>query len=64
MVHPATEVAISPVRADATIEAPDSEAGKAWQEFLKILLAQEGIQRVHWGRQVEDPNVVEMLVGR
>ena len=64
MPLPATEIAIFPVKADATIEDPHSEAGKAWQSVVKTILAQEGAQRLHWGRQVESPNLVEMLVGR
>jgi hypothetical protein len=58
-----TKLATLPIKSDATIENPESEAGKAWQSIIQTILAQEGAQRMHWGRQVEHPNLVQTIVG-
>lgn len=64
MAPPITSVTIYPIKADVTIESPDSQEGKSWKSIVKTILAQQGAQRLHWGRQVENPNLVEVLVGR
>ena len=62
MAPSATEIAILTLSTDATIEDSTSPAGKVWKSITKTVLAQEGCQRVYWGRQVENSNVVDFFV--
>lgn len=61
---PATEIATLPLAAGATIEDPNSSAGKVWQSTLDTVSAQDGYQRAYYGREVENPSVVQLLVGK
>lgn len=61
---PATEIATFPVAAGATIEDSSSSAGKAWQSILDTVAAQDGYQRLYYGREVENPSVVQLLIGK
>lgn len=58
-----TEIGLLSLKPDTSIDVPDSAAGKTWKSVVDALLAQEGAKRLHWGRQVEDPNLVEWLLG-
>lgn len=60
---PATEIATLPLVAGATIEDPDSSAGKVWQSTLDTVSAQDGFQRAYYGREVENQSVVQLLIG-
>ena len=60
---PATEIATLPLIAGATIEDPDSSAGKVWQSTLDTVSAQDGFQRAYYGREVENQSVVQLLIG-
>lgn len=60
---PATEIATLPLFAGATIEDPDSPAGKVWQSTLDTVSAQDGFQRAYYGREVENQSVVQLLIG-
>ena len=60
---PATEIAILPLFAGATIEEPDSPPGKVWQSTLDTVSAQDGFQRAYYGREVENQSVVQLLIG-
>lgn len=62
MAPPATEIAILSISANTTIEDSTSPAGKAWKSVTETVIAQEGCQRVYWGRQVENPNIVDFFV--
>lgn len=64
MPLPATEVIILRLKADATIEDGESTPSKTWKSTIATILAQEGAQSHHWGRQVEHPDLIEILVGR
>ena len=59
-----TEIGFLSLKPDTSIDAPDSAAGKTWKSVVDALLAQDGAKRLHWGRQVENPNLVEWLLGR
>lgn len=61
---PATEIAALPLIPGAQIEDPSAPAGAVWKSTIDTLLAQEGFQRAYWGRQVENPSVLELLVGK
>lgn len=60
---PVTEIATIPLAAGATIEDPHSPAGKVWQSTLDTVSAQDGFQKAYYGREVEDPRVLQFFVG-
>lgn len=59
---PATELATIPLVSGATIEDADSPAGKIWHTTLDTVSQQEGFQRCYWGREVENPSVLQLFV--
>lgn len=61
---PATEIATLPLVAGASIEDPDSPAGKVWQSTLDTVADQDGFQRAYHGRQVENQSVLELFIGK
>lgn len=61
---PATELATIPLVSGATIEDADSPAGKVWQSTLDTVSQQEGYQRSYWGREIENPSVLQLFVGK
>ena len=61
---PTTELATIPLASGADIEDPTSPAGKVWQSTLDTVSQQDGFQKVHWGREVENPSVLNFLVGK
>ncbi len=61
---PASEIAILPLVSEAPIEDPSSDAGKVWKSTLDTVMAQDGYQRAYWGRQVESPDTLELVVGK
>ena len=60
---PATELATIPLTSGAEIEDPASPAGKVWQSALDTIAQQDGFQRAYWGREVENPSVLQLFVG-
>ena len=60
---PVTQIAVIPLVAGAEIDNPSSPAGQVWQYTMDTAIAVAGIQRVYWGRQVENPSVVDLLIG-
>lgn len=61
---PATEIAVLPLVVGAQIEDPSTSAGEVWKSTIDTVLSQDGAQRAYWGRQVENPSVLDFLVGR
>ena len=59
----ATEIAIVSLIEDATIEDKESHSGTIWQESLATVANQTGFQKLYWGRHVENPSIVSILVG-
>lgn len=64
MSLPATEIAIMPLKAGATIEDPSSHAGQIFHSMLTNVSQQEGYQRAFWGRRIENESEVQILVGK
>lgn len=60
---PATELATLPLSSGATIEDANSPAGKVWQSTLDTVSTQEGFQRAYYGREVENPSVLQLFIG-
>jgi len=64
MSLPATEIAVLPLKAGATVEDPSSGAGQTFQYMLDTVSRQEGFQRVFWGRRIENETDVQLLIGK
>ena len=60
---PATEIAVLPLVSGAEIEDPSTPAGTVWKSTLDTIHAQSGVQRIYWGRQIENPSNLDLLVG-
>lgn len=63
MAPPVTEIAYIVLKPGVDIEGATPEA-KAWQDTLATLRQQEGMQRTHYGRTLEAPNLLILFVGR
>lgn len=59
---PVTEIATLPLATGMEIEDPTSPAGQSWANVLDTLQKQEGYQRSFYGRQLEDPQLVQLFV--
>ena len=59
---PVTEIATLPMAVGFNIEDPDSEAARIWTGVLDTLQQQPGFQRLYYGRELEDPQLVQVLV--
>lgn len=57
-----TEVALLPLQEGKHPEDPSSITGQVHAEALRVLLSQPGVQRVYWGRQVENPLLLRWFV--
>lgn len=61
MAPPVTEIAYIALKPGVDIEGSTPEA-KAWQDTLKTLSQQDGMQRTHYGRTLEEPNLLMLFV--
>ena len=61
---PATEFATLPLAVGAEVEDLSSEAGKVWHSSLDTVSQQDGFQRLYWGREVENDNVLNLFIGK
>ena len=59
---PATEIATLPLQAGATIEDPETPAGKIWSATLDTVSQQDGFQRCYYGRHVEAQTSLDLFV--
>ncbi|MCJ1273232.1 hypothetical protein MMC21_001022 [Puttea exsequens] len=59
---PATEFATLPLAVGAEVEDLSSEAGKVWHSSLDTVSQQDGFQRLYWGREVENDNVLNLFI--
>ena len=64
MAAHATEIVSFPISDDSLICDPSSPAGKQAQEVKETLAAQEGFQRAYWGYYVENPRMMQLMIGR
>ncbi|KAL8951333.1 MAG: hypothetical protein Q9222_002698 [Ikaeria aurantiellina] len=62
MARPVTEMATIPLAAGAEVENLDSAAGKVLSDTFETLRQQEGFQRVKYGRQVENPSILQVFI--
>lgn len=60
---PVTEIAYISLKPG--VELNDESAGaKIWGETMATLQEQDGMQKIHYGRLIEEPNTVMLLVGK
>ncbi|KAF2121961.1 hypothetical protein BDV96DRAFT_537006 [Lophiotrema nucula] len=60
MSKKATEIAILPIPASVDLASGDS--GKIWTDTLTTITSQAGAIAAYWGRQIEHPDVVQLVV--
>jgi hypothetical protein len=59
----ATEIASLPLKDGTDVYDLSSPAYNAWQESLSILSKVPGVQNTYHGTRLEDPSILELLVG-
>lgn len=57
-----TEVVFLPLQDGKIPDDRKSAAGQVHDEILGTLLSQPGVQRVYWGREVENPKMLRWFV--
>ncbi|KAL8701467.1 MAG: hypothetical protein Q9201_004888 [Fulgogasparrea decipioides] len=60
MARPVTEVVTIPLQVGADIENPNAVAGRIISDTLNTVTQQEGYQRAYYGRQVENPSILQI----
>ncbi|KAH8644959.1 hypothetical protein IG631_02423 [Alternaria alternata] len=45
------------------LDLSSGEAEEAWQSTLSTIAKQPGCKALYWGRQIENPDTIQMLVG-
>ena len=58
----ASEICYLTLKSKTDIESSTPEA-KIWQAALKTIASQDGFQSQQWGRQLEHPDVVVLVIG-
>lgn len=61
MPQHATEVAFIPIKPGTDLSTGDAQ--KIWNGTLRTITSQPGCQAMHWGREVERPDMVHLVVG-
>ena len=61
---PTTEIAVLPLIAGTSIGDPDSQAAAVMRDAVATLHQQDGLQNVHFGPQVESPDVLQMMISK
>ncbi|KAI4230307.1 MAG: hypothetical protein L6R36_000118 [Xanthoria steineri] len=58
----ATEIATIPLQPGVDLEDPQSAAGEVLENTFSVLRQQDGYQRAYHGRQVENPNIWQLVI--
>jgi hypothetical protein len=58
-----TEICYLTLKPGLDLEAPDSTAAQTWNDIVTTVSQQEGYQNSYWGRQIENPNELLLLIG-
>jgi hypothetical protein len=61
MSENATEIAYLPMKPG--IDLSSGEAKEAWESTLSTIAKQPGCKALYWGRQIENSDTVQMVVG-
>lgn len=56
-----TEICILPLVAGLDLNSGDTK--KLWEDALTTIKSSPGCESLYWGRQVEHPDVVQMMIG-
>lgn len=56
-----TEVAFLPLQPNLDLTSGDVKA--VWDDTLQTIASQPGCQSLFWGRQIEKPDVVQLVIG-
>lgn len=59
---PVTENAVLPLKAG--LDLSQGDAAQTWRSTLDTIQSQPGCHRVAWGRQRENPDHAQMLIGK
>ena len=59
---PVTEMVTMTLQTGAAIEDPNSPSGRVWAECHDTISQQPGYQRAYYGRQLENPSLLQLLV--
>ncbi|EXJ78459.1 hypothetical protein A1O1_08859 [Capronia coronata CBS 617.96] len=59
---PATEICFLPLKEGTNPEDTTGAVGQKFKEFFNTILAQDGCQRLYWGRQVEHPSICTLFI--
>lgn len=62
MSSPVSEICYLTLKPGVDIEGSTEEA-KTWATVLKTIASQDGYQSQYWGRQIEHPEVVVLVIG-
>lgn len=57
-----TEVVFIPVAEGEHPEDPASSLKPAFDKMLQTIVSQPGAQRLHWGRQIENPTIATLFI--
>ena len=60
MAHEATEIAYLPLLPGTNLE--EGDAKQIWDSTLRTVSSQPGYRRIYWGRIVETPDIVHLVV--
>ncbi|KAH7341147.1 hypothetical protein BKA66DRAFT_434763 [Pyrenochaeta sp. MPI-SDFR-AT-0127] len=60
MADSVTEIVYLPLKEGTDLESGDAKS--AWQDTLKTIASQDGLESLFWGRQIESKDTVQMLV--
>jgi len=59
---PVTEIALLPLVEGKYPDDANSGPGQTWKGLLDTLLSQKGVQKVYWGREIENPSTLRLFV--
>lgn len=59
---PVTEIALLPLIEGGYPDDAHSSSGQMLKYCLDVLLAQKGVQKCYWGREVENPSMMRLFV--
>jgi hypothetical protein len=61
MLDVTTEIVYLPLKPGLDLSADENK--QQWKDTLGTIKRQPGVVRVLWGRQIENPNTVQLVVG-
>lgn len=62
MSSPVTEICAIPIKPGVDLATGDSQ--KIWEEGRNTIAAQPGCKSLFWGRKVEEPDTLVLVIGR